>query len=56
MNEKEFMKLHDKTIKQVLEYSNYLIEEGVKKTSWVLTNDFVVSFRDLKRKPRVSRG
>ena len=52
MNEKEFIKLHDKTIKQVLNYTNHLIEEGVKRTSWTLTNDFIVTFRDLKRKAR----
>ena len=51
-NQKEFEKLQDKTIKQVLEYSNHLIEEGIKSTSWTLTNDFVVTFRDLKRKSR----
>lgn len=51
-NQKEFEKLQDNTIKQVLKYSNHLIEEGVKSTSWTLTNDFVVTFRDLKRKSR----
>lgn len=48
----KFEILQDKTIKQVLEYSNHLIKEGVKSTSWTLTNDFVVTFRDLKRKAR----
>ncbi len=49
---KEFEKLQDKTIKQVLKYSNHLMDEGIKSTSWTLTNDFVVTFRDLKRKAR----
>ena len=52
MNQKDFEKLQDKTIKQVLIYSNHLIDEGVKRTSWTLTNNFVVTFRDLKRKAR----
>jgi len=51
-SEEEFGKLQDATIKQVLEYSNHLIKEGVKSTSWTLTNNFVVTFRDLKRKAR----
>ena len=52
MNDKEFEKLHDETIQKVLEYSNHLIQEGIKSTSWTLTNNFVVTFRDLKRKAR----
>jgi len=54
--EKDFAKLHDKIIKQALKYSNHLIEEGIKSSSFTLTNSFVVIFRDLKRKPRVSKG
>jgi len=52
LSQKEFMKLHDRTIKQVLKYTTHLIDEGIKSTSWTLTNDFKVTFRDLKRKPR----
>jgi len=52
MNKEEFEKLHNKTIQLVLDYSNHLIEEGIKSTSWTLTNNFVVTFRDLKRKSR----
>jgi len=52
LTQKEFEKLHDETIKQVLNYCNHLIEEGIKSTSWTLTNDFKVTFRDLKRKKR----
>ena len=55
ITEEEFNKLHDKTIKIVLEYSDHLIEEGIKSTSFTLTNDFVVTFRDLKRKARITK-
>lgn len=52
MKAKDFHKLHDKLVELTLEYSNHLIQDGIKSVSWTLTNDFVVSFRDLKRKPR----
>ncbi len=33
----EFEKLHDKTIKQVLKYTEHLMDEGIKSTKvWVI--------------------
>ena len=52
MNQKEFEKLHDEVIKMTLDFTNHMIKEGIRKESWTLTNDFKVSFRDLKRKAR----
>lgn len=52
MNKKKFLKLHDEIIDKSLEYTNALMEDGVKSVKMTLTNDFVVTFRDLKRKPR----
>jgi len=52
LTDKEFAKLEDKTIKQVLKWTNYLMESGIKSNTWTLTNSFKVTFRDLKRKAR----
>lgn len=52
LTDKEFAKFEDKTIKQVLKWTNYLIETGIKSNTWSLTNSFKVTFRDLKRKAR----
>ncbi len=52
LTEKQFMKLHDKTIKQILKYTEHLMDEGIKSVTWTLTNDFKVTIRDLKRKAR----
>ena len=53
MNQEEYEKFHDEIVQKTLEFTNHMIEEGIKKESWTLTNDFIVSFRDLKRKPRI---
>ena len=54
LNQKEFVKFHNKVIQMTLKFTNHMIEQGIRKESWTLTNNFVVSFRDLKRKARTN--
>ncbi len=39
LTEKEFGKLQDETVDQVMLYTNHLIEEGIKSLTWTFTND-----------------
>lgn len=52
LSKEEFEKLHNQLVDLSLKYTDNMAVEGVKNISWTLTNDFVVTFRDLKRKSR----